>query len=786
MDPMSTSPPPTNLPVEACLPELQQALADHRQAVLTAEPGAGKTTIVPLRLLDEPWLAGRTIVMLEPRRMAARAAARRMAASIGEDAGQTVGWVTRDDRAVSDQTRLLVVTEGVLTARLVDDPTLTDVGLVIFDEFHERSVPGDVGLALFLAGRQRDEHDARLLVMSATIDAEGVATHLGGAPVVSSPGRTHPIDIVWRPKKRRGPLVPAVVRAVREALRSPGDVLVFLPGVGEIRAAERALTAEFGPDGPTVLPLHGSLPAAEQDAALVARAGRRVVLATNIAETSLTVDGITTVVDAGIERSPRFDERTGMTALRTAAISKASADQRAGRAGRLGPGMAIRLWSKAEHGTRAATTPPAILEADLADVVLDLARRNIDDPASVPFLTPPPAARWDRARDLLTQLGALEATGPTADGVAMANLPLHPRLARLIISARHPWLACVTAAVLDDRDLLRGRPSDLPVDLGDRIRLVVDDAASHPDADGRAIRTARDRARALARRAGIEPGLWPSEVPLDQLGSVLAPGFPDRIARAVASTRGGFVTAEGRSLHVDHREPLGAAAGIVAIDIDERSKRGAVHRAARLEAQLDHLVYATPDLAQTVNEITDTWGVTPTPGGAHDGLGTRNALLALGRGAYLEIIGPDLEQPDPIGPRPFGVDQVSEPTLVTWAAAVPHLELWLAWCEHRRIDPGPWMAMQRTKPDGTVLQWRLTLPPEEGDGTIPFLIEWPGTTPAADAATGVELLEFSITHPDQRVDARLREYALDVPVARGPASLRATLLTPNGLVELQS
>ena len=754
--------------------------------MLTAEPGAGKTTIVPLRLLDEPWLDGRTIVLLEPRRMAARAAARRMAALLGEDAGQTIGWITRDDRAVGPHTRLLVVTEGVLTARLVDDPALTDTGLVVFDEFHERSVPGDVGLALFLAGRERGEHDARVLVMSATLDAAAVATHLGDAPVVSSPGRTHPIEIVWRPKKRQDPLGLAVVRAVRQALRGPGDVLVFLPGVAEIRTVERALNVEFGADGPTVLPLHGSLRAADQDAALVARAGRRIVLATNIAETSLTVEGITAVVDAGLERTPRLDARTGMSGLHTVPISKASAEQRAGRAGRLGPGIAIRLWSKAEHGVRATAAPPAIVDADVTDVVLDLARRGIDDPGDVPFLTQPPAERWERARNLLTRLGALDDDGVTDDGRAMAQLPVHPRLARTIVGARHPWLACVAAAVLDERDVLRGRPADLPVDLAERVRLVIDPDASHPDADGRAVRGARDRARALARRAGIDPGLLPDDAPLDELGATLAPGFPDRIARSVASTRGAFVTADATSLDVDHRQPLGTAAGIVALDIDPRSKRGAVHRAVRLEARLDHLVYATPDLAATVATITDEWGVEPTPGGAHDGRGTRNALLALGRNAYLEIIGPDLEQPDPDGPRPFGVDDVTEPRLVTWAASVPHLDLWLEWCAARKIDPGPAISMQRTRPDGTVLRWRLTLPPETGDGVIPFLIEWPGPTPAADSATGVELLDLTLRHPQAQVGSRLREYALPLEVADGAPELSATLFTPNGMVELHS
>lgn len=775
----------TDLPIEDSIAALRTALADQRQAVLTAEPGAGKTTIVPLRLLDEPWLAGRSIIMLEPRRMAARAAARRMAHLLGEDAGETVGWVTRDDRAVGPRTRILVVTEGVLTARLVDDPGLRDVGLVIFDEFHERSVPGDVGLALFLLGRDRGEHDARLLVMSATLDAAALAAHLGDAPVVESPGRTFPVDVLWRPRKPRAPIVPAVVRSVHEALRGSGDVLVFLPGVGEIRAVERELTAELGPDGPSVLPLHGSLPAAEQDAALVERAGRRIVLATNIAETSLTVDGITFVVDSGLERRSRLDPRSGMTGLHTTSTSKASSAQRAGRAGRLGPGTVIRLWSKAEHAARPPAAPPSITEDDLAPVVLDLARRRLTDPTAVPFLTPPDDDAWAVAVDLLERLGAI---GPdraaTPLGHEMARLPVHPRLARTIIGARHPWLACVAAAVLEDRDVLRGRPADLPLDLATRLELVLDPDAHHPHADGRALRQVRDRARQLARRADVEPGLGLVDTPVDQLGATLAPGFPDRIARSIAGVRGGFTTATGRTLTLDHRQWPGTAAGIVAIDIDPRSKRGAVHRAAALEIRVDHLVYATPDLAGTVARITEEWGVAPTPGGRHDGRGTANELLALGGGAYLEIIGPDPEQPDPATPRPFGVDGITEPRLVTWAAAVPSLDLWLEWCAARKVDPGPGVDMQRTTPAGDVLRWRLTMPPAHGDGVIPFLIEWPGPTPAATAATGVELFGLAFRHPDPGVAARFREYALPYEVETGPARITATLLTPNGMIEL--
>ena len=392
----------------------------------TAEPGAGKTTVVPLRLLEAGWLGSERIVVLEPRRVAARAAARRMASMLGEEPGQTVGWVTRDDRRVGPGTRIEIVTEGVLTGRMIDDPTLRGVGLVVFDEFHERSLPGDTGLALALHARATTGFEPRLLVMSATIDTDAVAGLLGEgepAPVFASEGRTHPVEIRWRPKKRRDRLIPAVVAAVEEALRRyEGDILVFLPGVGEIRGTERALTSSLGPDGPTILPLHGSLPAAEQDAALVPRATRRIVLATDLAETSLTVEGIGIVVDSGLAREPRFDAHTGMTALTAVTTSKASTEQRAGRAGRLGPGVAIRLWSKVEQGGRTAFRPPEITQVDLSGLVLDLARREVHDPTTLPFLDPPPEKAWADAVRLLQDLGSRPASG-SSRSVARASSP---------------------------------------------------------------------------------------------------------------------------------------------------------------------------------------------------------------------------------------------------------------------------------------------------------------------------------------------------------------------------
>jgi ATP-dependent helicase HrpB len=780
----AVSVPFTDLPVEDAIPDLRAALSGAGHAVLQAEPGAGKTTLVPLRLLDEHWLGDQKIVLLEPRRVAARAAARRMASMLGETPGETVGWVTRDDRRIGSATRIEVVTEGVLTARLVNDPSLGGTGLVIFDEFHERSLPGDTGLALALHSRRHHGLRARLLVMSATIDGDAVAALLGTgepAPVISSPGRTHPIEIKWRPRKRRDPLVPAVVRAVDEALRGHDDVLVFLPGVGEIRRAERELVGHLGPDGPAVMPLHGSLPAAEQDAALVPRAMRRIVLATDLAETSLTVEGIGSVVDSGLARVPRYDTRTAMTALHTVSTSRASADQRAGRAGRTGPGVAIRLWSKLEHGSRPPHLPAAITEVELSDLVLDLAQRGITDPTEVPFLDQPPAHAWDEGVDLLHRLGALDPDGqPTARGLRMARVPAHPRLARMVVESRHPWLACVLASLLEDRDVLRGRPADLPADLEERLLLVLDRDRDHPDADGRAIRQVRDRAHDLARRQGID------ETPVDpaDMGAALAMGFPDRIARARAGLRGQFLLADGRQAKVNRQDPLANARGLVAVDLGGRPKDPLINRAARLEATIDHLVYATPDLDATVAEIRDGWGLEPTVGGSHDGLGSRNVLLGLGGVTYLEVVGPDPAQGDPPGPRPFGIDDLDAPALVTWAAGVPHIDLWIDWARARGVDPGDAFSMQRTTPAGTVLHWRLTMPPLDGDGVLPFLIEWPGETPARTAATGCELMSLDLSHPDPAIGSRLAEYAVPVDVARGERSLSATILTPTGVITL--
>ncbi len=575
--------------------------------------------MVPLRLLDRPWAASGRIVVLEPRRLAARAAARRMAHLLGEPVGATVGYRTRDDARVGPDTRVEVVTEGILTRRIQTDIGLGGIALVVFDEFHERSVHADLGLALCLDVRGSLRPDLRLLVMSATLDGDRVARLIGGdddpAPVVTSEGRTHPVEVRWRPRQRRERLEPAMADAVGDALREPGDVLAFLPGAGEIRRCADAVRGVA--PGVDVAPLYGALPAADQDAAIApSPPGRRkVVLSTDIAETSLTVEGIGTVVDAGLDRSPRFDPRTGMTRLTTESASRASADQRAGRAGRLGSGVAIRLWSKLEHAARPAFADPEVTRTDLAALALELAAWGTTDPAGLRFLDPPPDRTWDEALELLRLLGALDAgRASTPVGRAMLALPVHPRLARMVVGGVDQglgWTAALVAVALEERDVLRGRPDDLPADLTVRVALLGDSGRRDDRADDRARRRVRERAADLARRAGIDEG----PVLLDAVGPLLALAYPDRIARARERQPGRFVLRNGSGAVVDRRDPLAAEPMLVAADVDGRRKDARIRLAAPVDPDTvallwDHEVTETsrlvwdPDRDDLVREVT--------------------------------------------------------------------------------------------------------------------------------------------------------------------------------------
>jgi ATP-dependent helicase HrpB len=578
-----TLPPDTGLPVEASITELRRALAQSGHAVLVAPPGSGKTTVVPLRLLSEPWLGAGKIVMLEPRRLATRAAAHRMAGLLGERVGATVGYVTRDDRRVGASTRIEVITEGVLTRRLQRDPELPGTAVVIFDELHERNLQTDLGLALSLDARDTLRPDLRILAMSATIDADRVAALLGGdtpAPVVSGEAGMYPVDVRWDPPGRSTWVEDHAATVVGRVLRDePGDVLVFLPGMRAILRC-RDLLGDVGPDV-DVHVLHGSLPPGEQDAALLpAPPGRRkVVLATDIAETSLTVEGVRVVVDTGQARAPRLDLRHGMTRLQTIPISRASADQRAGRAGRTEPGAAYRLWSKLEHGGRRPHIDPEITQVDLAGLALELAAWGSPDPEDLRFLDPPPAKAYRAARHLLRMLGAVDDAGRiTAAGARMTALPLHPRLARMVVDAgSDESMACIISALLDERDVLHGHPDDLPVDLAVRIRLVEDRSFRHPAASGRSIQRVRATADDLRRRAGIADG----SVTTDRAGAVLALAFPDRLAVRRGSP-GRFQLRTGTTAWLPNSDPMAVERFIVPADLDGKRKDARIRVAAPL------------------------------------------------------------------------------------------------------------------------------------------------------------------------------------------------------------
>ena len=572
----------TGLPIEEVIDELRVALAEVGAAVLQAEPGAGKTTVVPLRLLGEPWMDGGRMLLLEPRRVAARAAATRMAALLGERVGETVGISTRDERRVSGATRIEVVTDGILTRRLQRDPALDGVALVIFDEFHERHLQADLGLALTLDARSGLRPDLRVLVMSATLDSGAVSVLLGGAPVVSSRGRSFPIDVRYLPRRPNARLEQSVATAVHHALEhDPGDVLVFLPGVGEIGTAIRSLRDLGDVD---VLPLHGMLPAAAQDRALRGGARRRVVIATDIAESSVTVEGVTVVIDSGLARRPAFDPASGLSRLRTLTTSRASADQRAGRAGRTAPGTAYRLWSESEHLGRRAWPDPEIIGADLAPLALELAvwGAHLD---ALSWLDPPPPGAFAVATSLLIELGALANGRPTDLGHRLLELPLHPRLARMVIEAPGDGrrAAALLAAMLSERDIARrgGRDSPVSVDIAERLAALTGDGSGSLEVDGSTVATVRRRANELVRRAKLPTG---SSLTADP-GPLLALAYPDRIAQSSGGAR--YRLRHGSGATLPEHDPLIGASWLVAAEVEGADRATRTEGRIRLAAVLD-------------------------------------------------------------------------------------------------------------------------------------------------------------------------------------------------------
>ena len=564
-----------SLPIDEVLPALRLALAERHETVLEAPPGAGKTTRVPLALLNEPWLAGQKILMLEPRRLAARAAAERLASELGEKVGETVGYRIRLDSKVGPNTRIEVVTEGILTRRLQHDPSLEGVGLLIFDEFHERSLDADLALALSLNGRElfRDEQPLKILLMSATLEGERLSSILADAPILRSEGCMYPVAMRWgRPFVPGEFIEPRVVQTVLDAINDEsGSLLVFLPGQAEIRRVNQQLADALGSRSDILLcPLHGELDLTAQRAAIepAPKGLRKVVLATNIAETSLTIDGVRVVIDAGLARVPRFDPGSGMTRLDTQRISRASATQRAGRAGRLEPGVCYRLWSEDQHAQLAAYGSAEILQADLAGLALQLARWGVT-PEQLIWLDMPPSASYAQARQLLDRLGALHGAKLTPHGEAMAELPAHPRIAHLLLRGQDLGLAdmaCDIAALLGERDILRG----VGADLHSRLALLSGESRAARGGQGgvqrakQLARQYRGYLRGKARQPVADPDhpRW--------LGALLALAYPDRVAQQRKPGGAEYRLANGRAALFSEVDGLMKQPWLVIADLGSR------------------------------------------------------------------------------------------------------------------------------------------------------------------------------------------------------------------------
>ncbi len=571
-------------PVLEILPALKSALATSIRVILQAPPGAGKSTVLPQQLLDEPWLQNKKIIMLEPRRLAARSVAHRIAELLAEKPGDTAGYRVRFDTCVGKHTRIEVVTEGILTRMIQSDNSLDCIGLLIFDEFHERSLQADLALALSLQVQSVLRDDLRIMVMSATLDSAHIANSLGNAPVITSSGRQFPVEIRYAPREADSPIAGRVATAIQRVLRDePGDILAFLPGAGEINKTSQLLEDAGAPG--VVYPLYGDLPFRQQQEAILPRNDglRKVVLATSIAETSLTIEGIRTVIDGGMSRVPRFDPRSGLTRLETVRVSIDAADQRAGRAGRLGPGICYRLWDEGTHRGLLPRRKPEILEADLASLVLELAQWGVRDINELQWITPPPVGSVAQAITLLEQLAAIDKDGGiTPRGKEMVALPTHPRMAHLLLEAKgtlEKSVACDVAAILEERDPL-GR--DAGADISLRVEALRRWRGGERVA---ADRNTLERIERLAAnwRSLLKVAVDNTPVPHYLIGRLTTAAYPERIARQQSRQSVVFTLANGRTAKLPDHDPLMHESWICATQLDAGQREGKIFLAAPID-----------------------------------------------------------------------------------------------------------------------------------------------------------------------------------------------------------
>lgn len=602
-----------SLPIDSTLPALREALIARDEVVLEAPPGAGKTTRVPLALLEAPWLDGQKILMLEPRRLAARAAAERLAAQLGERPGGLVGYRVRLESRVSERTRIEVVTEGILTRMLQQDPGLEGVGLLIFDEFHERSLDADLGLALALQGREllREGPALKILLMSATLDGAASARLLNEAPIIRSQGRSHPVRTVYTGSARPGERIePRLIPVIEQALAEQrGSLLVFLPGQGEIRRVQQALEARLDTSRLMIAPLYGDLPLNLQRQAIepAPTGKRKIVLATAIAETSLTIEGIEVVIDSGLSRQPRFDPNTGMTRLHTRRVSAAAATQRAGRAGRLGPGVCYRLWSQGQQEQLSPFTPPEMLQADLAPLALQLLRWGVDDPNELCWLDPPPSAPWQQALELLSRLGATTALGRGGLGLSphgerMAQLPAHPRLAHLLLSGAHYGLlplAARIAALLSERDPMTDSDADL-----ERRLDWLDRPASGGRAQHQRLRQLAEQFVKLTPQDDAARPVADPDAPR-WIGFLLACAYPERIAQRRSAEGHHYRLANGRGTALEASDPLSRHPWLAVAQLSGRTQDSSDR--IRLAAWLDPTLFDDHLAAQVGRQERVEW-----------------------------------------------------------------------------------------------------------------------------------------------------------------------------------